>query len=226
MATRLSIWSGAFARMTGGRGLRSRSLDEDGNPIDRNAGTIAGVYPSLIIDCLTVENWPWTIARFGLVRQSAPDHPYLYRHTPPAGRGPDPGQQQAQPIIGTGPLKLYSDAAAREETDVDWEPEGLAVYSDAEQLWGDYQYRSPEEAWPEQFAEYVILRICAETAGVYMAGDPQAPNSYMLRAREKQQVLIDAANEVLPPQALFTRFSTTDVRYGHYPDRYRRVVGL
>ena len=224
MATRLTIWSGAFARMTGAKGLRSQALDADGNPTDRNAAGIAGVYPTLVVDCLTVENWPWTIHRFALTRQAAPDHPWRYRHDPPPGRG-DPQQQQAQPIIGPGPLSVYDDAQARLETDTEWWPEGLSVYSDAEALWGDYQYRSPEESWPEQFAEYVILRICAETAGSYMS-EPGKAAEYMARAREKQQTLIDSANEVLPPQALFTRFSTTDVRYGFYQDRLRRVTGL
>ena len=226
MATRLTIWAGAFARMTGGRGLRSSALDADGNPTDRNAGTIYGVYPTLIVDCLTVENWPWTIHRFALTRQSAPDQPWRYRHDPPPGRGPDPAQMQREPIIGPGALAVYDSAQAREETNAEWWPEGLAIYSDAEQLWGDYQYRSPEESWPEQFAEYVILRICAETAGVYVSGDPSAPDRYKARADQKHEALIDSANEVMPPQALFTRFSTTDVRYGGYPDRFRRVEGL
>ena len=221
MADRLTIWSGAFARMNGGRGLRSSNLDDDGNPTDRNASTIAGVYPTLVVDCLTVQTWPWTIHRFALTRQAAPDHPYRYRHDPPPGRG-QPGQQQAQRIIGPGPLALYDNADAREETEAQWEPEGLTVYSDADALWGDYQYRSPEEAWPEQFAEYVILRICAETSGVY-TGNPADPDRYMARATAKEEDLIDQANQTLPPRALFTRFQTTEVRYGGYPDRYRRV---
>ena len=225
MATRLSIWSGAFARMTGSQGLRSQALDSDGNPTDRNARSIAGVYPTVAIDALAAQNWPWTIHRFALTRRAAVGQPYRYRHDPPPGLGNDPGQMQAQPIIGMGPLALYDNADATTETEEPWKPEGLTVYSEAETLWGDYQYRSPEEAWPEQFAEYVILRVCAETAGVYM-NDPNAPQWFMQRAALKEQQLIDSANETLPPQALFTRFSTTDVRYGGYPDRFRQVIGF
>lgn len=213
MASRLTIWSGAFAGMAGG-GFRTSALDEQGNPTDRQARAIAGVYPTLVVDCLLIEIWPWTLRRYELNRQDAPSHPYAYRFTPPATAVEQPGESPpAERIIGSGPIALYDDASDRETMTAPWEPEGLAVYTDAETLYGTYQYRAPEEAWPEQFAEYVRLRIMAETAGAYM-GDPAAPDRFHRRAEQKLQQVVDSVNQVLPQQVLFERFQTTSGRYG------------
>jgi hypothetical protein len=46
----------------------------------------------------------------------------------------------------------------------DWEPAGDGVLSNAEQLYGDFQYRPQPSWWPTYFRELVILAVAAELA--------------------------------------------------------------
>ena len=210
--TRLQIWSGAFAALVGGR-LRSSEVDPDGNPTDRNAQPIAAVYDSIVQDALTIEAWPWSIARVALsTRVAADGQPERYRFTMPAALpGGSPNAQQTR--LSVGPRALYDAEESMHPTVMPWRVSMEFIYSDAERLWGVFQFATTETSWPTQFAEYVRLRVCAETAGVY-TGDPANAAMYQSRADAKLAEVIDAVQQVEPPHTLFDRFQTTDARYG------------
>ena len=217
MATRLQIWSGVIAELVGG-GLRSNALDDEGNPTDRNARTIARIYPLIVDDALTLDIWPWTVRRVGLAATATPDGAYRYRHAAPAGLpSPDPQNlpNAQQPIIGAGPVALYDGAQAQETTRSPWKPEGADILSDVAQMWAEYQFRVWESAWPQQFAEYVRLRVCASTARAY-TGQASDARDYHGLAKQKLQDVIDSVNQVRPPQVLFQQFQTTAHRGGEY----------
>ena len=216
--TRLDIWSGAFGAMVGGR-LTTTALDSEGDPLDDAAQPIAAVYPSIVDDALLIEAWPWTLARVALSNRDEVDgYPERYRYTMPAAIL-DP-QGQAVPDrerLSVGPRALYDSADVSEVTVQGWRLEGEYVFSDAEALWGEFQFKSPETTWPVQFAEYVRLRLIAETVPVYRADDGvQQAALYARKAEEKLGQVIDSVQQVEPPAVLFDRFQTTAARAGDY----------
>ena len=201
--SRLEIWSGAFAALVGSD---LRSLD------DRNGRPIAAVYPSIVEDALTIEAWPWSIARIALTARVAADgQPERYRFTmPDALPGGQPEAEQSR--LSVGPRALYDAEDSVLPTRQPWRLSMAYIYSDAQRLWGEFQFATMEETWPTQFAEYMRLRICAATAGVY-TGDPANAAMYQRRADEKLSQIIDAVQQVEPPRTLFDGFQTTDTRY-------------
>ena len=193
MADTTSIWSGAFAAMAGAP-LRSRN--------DRAAGPIRAVWDSVRIACILEEQWPWTIKRSAaaLSKEEAPSHPEKYRFTLP------------DDMAGSGPIALYN-AADSYEAITGWRQQGLYAFADDDTLWADYQYDAPVERWPEQFAEWVRLRICEETAFSY-TGSESRVESFRRRAEKQFSSLINAVLQTSPPTVLIDRFQTTSARAG------------
>lgn len=193
MATTTSIWSGAFAAMAG---APLRSVD------DRNAGPIRAVWDSLRIACILEEQWPWTIRRSedALAKQEAPSHPERYRFTLPGD------------MAGSGPIALYNAADSYEPISA-WRQQGRYALADEDTLWADYQYDAPVPTWPEQFAEWVRLRICEETAFSY-TGSESRVEAFRRRAEKQFTSLINAVLQTGPPTVLIDRFQTTGARLG------------
>ena len=206
--TQLQIFQGAFAAMVGG-GLTGTD--------DPNAGPIRLVYESIVDDALLHEAWPWTLARVALTnRDPAPDQPESWRFTMPDALV----TPQGQPIGGrerlsVGPRALYDAVGADEVTSQPWRLAGPYIYSNAQRLWGEFQFKSPEITWPVQFAEYIRLRIISETIGVYKPDSNEGP-VYERRAEAKLAQVIDSTQQVEGPQVIFSHFQTTGERLGDH----------
>lgn len=95
--------------LTGG-GLRS--LD------DRNARPFRNIFDSVRGKCLSLRAWPWTVKRVRLVRQAAPDHPYLYGYPVPVD------------ALVRAPLALYDSADTEYPTLQRWANEAGVIYTD------------------------------------------------------------------------------------------------
>ena len=206
--TQLQIVQGAFAAMVGG-GLTG--VD------DPNAGPIRLVYDSIVDDALLHEAWPWTLARVPLSNKDpAPDQPEAFRFTMPDALLTPLGQPVAgRERLSVGPRAVYDAEGASQPTPVPWRLAGPYIYSDAEQLWAEFQFKSPETTWPVQFAEYIRLRIIAETVDVYKPDANQSP-LYERRADAKLAQVIDSTQQVEGPQAIFEHFQTTRSRLGDH----------
>ena len=169
---------------------------------DPNLGPISAVWPTLRIACILEEQWPWTIKRTedSLSRTEAPNHPEKYRFQLPGD------------LIASGPLALYS-AADSYEPLVNWRQQGLYALTDEEEVWADYQFDAPISTWPDQFAEWVRLRVCEETAFTYTGSETRV-ESFRRRAEKQFASLINAVLQVQPPTQLIDRFHTTSGRAG------------
>ena len=200
MATKLSIFNGAFSELTGGR------LIAEDHP---SASPLNAVWETVRIDALTIETWPWVLSRYELpgVKLTGEDYEYRYPFNP---------QPQA---ITTGPLGVFDSADSREPV-VEWELRAGAIYFNGQSsVWVLYQYDAPVETWPAQFAEYVRLRLCEATAFTY-SGSLELRADFQRRAEEKKGEVVDSTAQATPPKRLFRRFNTTGARLGGgYPIR-------
>lgn len=209
MADRRTIWSGAFGEMVGGE-LRSLS--------DRNAGPIRAVWPTLVVDCLTKNQWPWTLRRTNLTQTrndpegSPRSDPFLYRYALPAKTVVGEDGAGTGGRIGAGALAVYDRPDAEEQTDQSWELRGTAIYTDMSRCSILHQFHAPEEDWPDEFAEWVRLRICQATVGTY--GNPARVAEFRSMAKEQFGDVVNAVAQVVHPRRLVDRWATTAGRAG------------
>lgn len=206
--SQLQIFQGAFAAMVGGA---LSGVD------DPNAGPIRLVYDSIVDDALLHEAWPWTLERVAMSnRDPAPDQPEAFRFTmPEALLTPLGANIPGRERLSVGPWAVYDAVGATDITLQPWRLAGDSIYSNAQRLWAEFQFKSPETTWPVQFAEYIRLRICEETVGVYKPDAGEGP-WYQRKAEEKLAQVIDSTQQVEGPQAIFDRFQTTATRTGDY----------
>ena len=205
MATQVDIVRGAFSEMTGA-GARDNFTIEGNRQVD----PILNVWDIVVRDALTIESWPWTVRRDPIARMPCTDGDYPYCY--PLDALP------FQPI-GAGPLGVFDSADARQPVR-DWSLRSNRVlYNGDVQVWVLYQYNAPPEAWTDQFAEYVRLRLCEATAFTY-SGSLQLRQDFQRRAEEKKGEVVDSVGQATPPKALFRQFNTTAARLGGgYPIR-------
>ena len=206
MATRLSIWRGAFGEMTGGF-IESTELTSDGAAADSSAGPIAAVYPSIVSAALTRIYWPWTLHRADLTAVTLTNHEFKYSFTMPATSGANVDQ----PRLSAGPLALYHPNDSKAEYRGEWKVEGNLIYADVNSLAMLYQRKTPEETWTEQFAEYVRLLLMASTVGTY--GDTDLISYYRNLAEDMFAQAAGSTQEVDSlPKSLIAHFQTTSLR--------------
>ena len=201
MATQLSIFQGAYSELVGG--VLASVNARPGRVLLANWNTVR-------ITALTLQRWPWTVLRADLVRQrsDAPDYQYMYPFSPT----PKP--------IGAGPLAVYDGSRQRVPPGM-WALRGGFIFTDSMELAIEYQYDSNPGDWPDQFAEYVRLRLCEATAVTY-TGSIELRQDFTRKAEDAYDRLTAAVAEVLPPQTLFDGFQTTQSRYGGLG--YRPVI--
>ena len=200
---------GAFSEITGAG--RPDGFTIEGN---RQVAPLLNVWHFVVLDALLLERWPWTLTRRPISRERTTDDEYMYRY-PMAGLQPPP--------IGAGPVGIFGDVEGRTPV-LDWALRDNAIYYGGEQqIWVVYQYNAPPETWPDQFAEYVRLRLCASTAATY--GESEARQAdFARRAKEKEGQVVDSMHQVSPPKVLFREFATVAARgsgFGHEPVRLR-----
>lgn len=189
MATRLSVFQGAYGRIASGA-LETADVDADGFTEEPAAQVLWNVYPALRTACLNIRTWPWTLKRDGPLSRTAagPGNAEAYAHAMPGD------------AIGAGPTRVF-DTDGQPILD-SWRATDLQVYTDAEQVWIEYQYDAPEAQWPEPFEEYVILRLCAATCRSYgmTLGDQQI---FAQAARDQLMQLEGSGSREAGPELLF-----------------------
>lgn len=202
MATQAEIIENAFVRINGGA-LPNALTNRNGVPIQR-------VYQTIKRSALLAEEWPWTLARVALTnRDETTDQPERYRFTLPEGIG------QGRRRLGAGPVALYDGMRSKVPTFAEYRVAGQFLYSDLPELWAEIQFDSPEEEWPEQFAEYMELRLCAAVVSVYKPDvGLQQSAMYRQEAREIRGEVSNSVGRVTPARPMFSEFATTSSRFG------------
>ena len=210
MATRDSIWRGAFGEMTGGR-LQSVALDANNEAVDRRAGPISVVYPSIVSAALTRIYWPWTLHRITLTGSKIPDpdSDFDYSVEMPAAADGSPTNRGR---LSAGPLEIYSPPNSNTPYLGGYAVRGTTLFFNVEKISILYQRKTPEPTWTEQFAEYVRLLIMTATVGTY--GDPDLIPYYRNLAEAMFAQAAGSTQEVdgLSPKSLITHFQTTSLR--------------
>ena len=208
MATKRDLFRGAFSELTG-------AGDPTSFTIQGNLGVapLENVWETVRIDCLTIERWPWTLVRSPVPGILYEGGDYRYRY-PLLSLDPRP--------IGAGPIGVFESMRSKDAV-VGWELRDNEVLYDGEaQIWITYQYDTPPTAWPDQFSEYVRLRLCEATAFTY-SGSPELRADFQRRANDKRGEVVDSMQQTVPPKPLFTRFATIAARgtgFGQEPIEY------
>ena len=208
MATQAEIIENAFVRINGGA-LPNALTNRNGVPIQKVYGTIKR-------SALLAEEWPWTLARVALTnRDDTVDQPERYRFTMPNAiqvAGTDLVDRRR---LGAGPVALYDAMRSKVPSAAVYRLGGIFLYSDLPELWGEFQFDSPETEWPDQFAEYMELRLCASVVSIYKPDEGAAQSQmYRVQAREVRGEVSSATGRVQQGRPMFEHFATTASRFG------------
>ena len=208
MATKRDLFRGAFSELTGAGSPTSFTIQDN-----LGVAPLENVWDTVRIDCLTIERWPWTLVRRSVARAACSDGDYDYCY-PLGGLRP--------PAIGAGPIGVFESARSQDSV-AQWALRANQVLFDGgEQAWILYQFDAPPETWPDQFSEYVRLRLCEATAFTY-SGSLELRADFQRRANDKRGEVVDSMQQTVPPRAMFSHFATIAARgtgFGQEPIDY------